>query len=224
MNPSIAIHQLKELKKYSSPLLRLAAEWDEKWKILIATILSAQTRDEKTIEICEILFKKYPTLEKLKNAKLKSIEKIIHPINYYKTKSKHILKTAKIIFKNEIPQTCDELLKLPGVGRKVANVYLAEAHKSNTIGVDTHVGRISRKLGWSKNTNPHKIEKDLEKLFPKRYWRSINYILVRFGRTYWSNKQKEREDEILKKIRININKQYATLCIKSKIAKFNLYF
>ncbi|MFA4960314.1 MAG: endonuclease III [Candidatus Pacearchaeota archaeon] len=201
MNSSIAIHQLKELKKFASPKMRLAAEWDEKWKVLIATILSAQTRDEKTIEICEILFKKYPTLERFKNAKLNSIQKIIRSINYYKTKSKHILATAKIISKNGIPQTCDELLILPGVGRKVANVYLAEAHKSNAIGVDTHVGRISRKLGWTKNLNPHKVEKDLEKLFPKRYWRSINYIVVRFGRTYWSAGMKKKEDEIIEKMK-----------------------
>ena len=203
MNSVIAVRQLRELKKYAKNSLRLAAEWDEKWKILIATILSAQTRDEKTIEVCEILFGKYPTLEKFAEAKLIDIQKIIRPINYYKTKSKHILSTAKIINKNGIPKTCDGLLELPGVGRKVANVYLAEAHKTNAIGVDTHVRRVSRKLGWSKNTNPHKIEKDLEKLFPKRYWRSINYIVVRFGRTYWSRGQKAKEDEILKKIQHN---------------------
>jgi endonuclease III len=204
MNSAIAVKQLKELKKYIlDGGMRLAAEWDEKWKVLIATILSAQTRDEKTIEICEILFNKYPTLEKFSKAKLKDVEKIIRQINYYKTKSKNILATAKIVCRKGIAETCEELLELPGVGRKVANVYLAEAHKKNAIGVDTHVGRISQKLGWTKNSNPHKIEKDLEKLFPKRYWRSINYIVVRFGRTYWTKGRagKLREDEILKKVR-----------------------
>lgn len=203
MNSKIAIKQLKALKKYTyNQKMRLAAEWDICWKILIATILSAQTRDEKTIEICEILFKEYTTLESLSKAKIKKIQKIIQPINYYKTKSKHILKTAKIISKEGIPQNLEGLLELPGVGRKVANVYLAEAQKADAIGVDTHVGRISRKLGWTKNKNPHKIEKDLEKLFPKKYWRSINYIVVRFGRTYWSKGKREKEDEIIKKIRI----------------------
>ena len=201
MNSQIAIKQLKLLEKFTpNKKLQLAAEWDEDWKILIATILSAQTRDEKTIEICEILFEKYPTLEKFKRARIKSIEKIIRPINYYKTKSKHILLTAKLIHKNKIPEKLDELLKLPGVGRKVGNVYLAEARKSAAIGVDTHVARISQKLNWTKNTNPHKIEKDLENLFPKKYWRKINYIVVRFGRSYWSNKKKREEDEILMRI------------------------
>ncbi|MFA5061075.1 MAG: endonuclease III [Candidatus Pacearchaeota archaeon] len=203
MDPKIAVNQLKSLKKYIfDKEMRLAAEWNEDWKILIATILSAQTRDEKTIEICEILFKKYPSLNSFSKAKLKGIQKIIRPINYYKTKSKHILETAKIINKKGIPKDLERLLKLPGVGRKVANVYLAEAQKADAIGVDTHVGRISRKFGWTKNTNPHKVEKDLERLFPKKHWRSINYIVVRFGRSYWSKGKKEKEDEILKKIRI----------------------
>lgn len=202
MNSKIAVNQLRLLKKYTPDKeLRLAAEWDEKWQILIATILSAQTRDEKTIEICEILFKKYPSIESFSRARISAIQKIIKPINYYKTKSKHILQTAKIIEKNKLPTDLESLLELPGVGRKVANVYLAEAHKTDAIGVDTHVGRISRKLGWTKNKAPHKIEKDLEKLFPKKYWRSINYIVVRFGRTFWSRGEKGREDEILKKIR-----------------------
>jgi endonuclease III len=203
MNSKTAVKQLKSLERYTSDKeMRLAAEWNFDWKILIATILSAQTRDEKTIEICEILFKKYPTLISFSKASTKSVQKIIRPINYYKTKSKHILETAKIINKKGIPTSIEELLELPGVGRKVANVYLAEAKKADAIGVDTHVRRISRKLGWTKNKNPHKIEKDLEKLFPKKHWRSINYIVVRFGRTYWSKGKKGKEDEILKKIRI----------------------
>ena len=204
MNSKLAVCQLRALKKHiTDGKMRLAAEWDERWKILIATILSAQTRDETTIEICEILFKKYPTLEKFSRAKLKDVEKIIRPINYYKTKAKHVLSTAKIINKNGIAQTCDGLLELPGVGRKVANVYLAEAYKADAIGVDTHVSRISRKLGWSKNLNPHKVEKDLSQLFPKKYWNSINYIVVRFGRSYWSKGKagRKKEDEILEKIR-----------------------
>lgn len=200
MNSKKAVKQLKALKKYTFEEMRLAAEWDADWKILIATILSAQTRDEKTIEVCEILFKKYPTLELFSKARIGDIQKIIKPINYYKTKSKHILETTKIIYKNGIPKKLEGLLELPGVGRKVANVYLAEAQKADAIGVDTHVGRISKKLGWTNNKNPHKIEKDLEKLFPKRYWRSINYIVVRFGRSYWSRGKKGKEDEILGKI------------------------
>ena len=162
-----AIKQLKALDKLAPKDMRLAAEWNQDWQVLISTIMSAQTRDETTIAISNILYKKYPTLKSLSNTPIKTIEKIIRPVNYYKTKSKHIKKTSKIILKQGVPNTLDELLKLPGVGRKVGNVYLAEFHKANAIGVDTHCSRVSQKLGWSKNKHPHKIEKDLENLFPK---------------------------------------------------------
>jgi len=186
MKTEKAVRQLYELEKLAPRDMRLAAEWSlkQKWKILIATILSAQTKDETTISVCNVLFKKFTSLKKLGNARLSSIEKIIRPINYYKTKARNIKKTARLLTGKKIPSKVDELLELPGVGRKVANVYLAVAENKNVIGVDTHVARLSQKLGWTKNTNPHKIEKDLEKLFPKRYYRDINYILVRFGRWF----------------------------------------
>ncbi len=199
MKTQKAIKQLKALKKLTANNnLRLAAEWNKNWQVLISTILSAQTKDELTIDISNKLYKKYKTSKALSLASLSDIKKIIRPINYHKTKARHIKETAKRISGRKIPSTLNELLTLPGVGRKVGNVYLAEAHNLNCIGVDTHVGRISRKLGWTKNTNPHKVEKDLEKLFPKRYWRSINYILVRFGRLH--GRSRKKEDIILKEI------------------------
>ena len=204
LNPKQALKQLMRIKKLiSGSEIRLAAEWSKKWQVLISTILSSQTRDEMTIKISHELYRKYPSIQKLAEAKLGEIKKIIKPINYYKTKARHIKETARIItekYNRRIPQTCDELLKLPGVGRKVANVYLAQAHKAAAIGVDTHVAHISQMLGWTKNKHPYKIEKDLESLFLKRYWNSINYILVRFGRAYRTRKkQKEklREERIL---------------------------
>ena len=194
-----AIKQLKELKKLTKGKeLRLAAEWKGKWKVLISTILSAQTKDETTIDISNILYKKYRSAKALGEAPLRDIKKIIRPINYYKNKSKHIKETARIISKKGIPKHLEGLMELPGVGRKVGNVYLAEAHKADCIGVDTHVARISYKLGWSKSKNPHKVEKDLEKLFPKKYWRSINYIVVMFGRVHGRSRRKE--DQIIKNI------------------------
>ena len=196
MNSKTALKQLKELDKLS-PKIRLAAEWKKTWQVLISTILSAQSRDEKTIEISKLLYKKYKNPKQLASAKFKDILKIIKPINYNRTKAKHIKETARIISKKGIPKTREELLELPGVGRKVANVYLAVAHKVPAIGVDTHVGRISQKLHWTKNKNPHKIEKDLEQLFPKTYWNSINYIVVRFGQTH----SRKQEDEIFKRLK-----------------------
>ena len=204
LNPKQALKQLMRIKKLiSGSEIRLAAEWSKKWQGLISTILSAQTRDDMTIKISHELYRKYPSIQKLAEAKLGEIKKIIKPINYYKTKARHIKETARIItekYNRRIPQTCDELLKLPGVGRKVANVYLAQAHKAAAIGVDTHLSQTSRKLRWSNNKNPHKIEKDLEKLFPRRYWNQLNYVAVRFGRTY-SKKEKEKILNKIKKIK-----------------------
>jgi len=198
MNTKLAIKQLKKLDRLAPQEMRLAAEWDEDWKVLISTILSAQTKDETTIAVCEILFDKYSSAKKLGAARLSSIEKFIRRINYYKTKARNIKESARMISRDGIPEDLDGLLKLPGVGRKVGNVYLAEARRADTIGVDTHVARISFKLGWTKNKNPHKVEKDLEKLFPKKYWRSINYILVRFGRSL--GRSRKGEDEVLGKL------------------------
>lgn len=196
-----ALKQLKLLKKHAPKELRLAAEWKQDWKVLISTILSAQNQDKKTIPICEELYKKYPTLKKLAQASLTKIKKQIKSINYYKTKAKHIKQTAQILNKNKnkIPKTTEELIQLPGVGRKTANVYLAVVHNANTIGVDTHVARISKKLNWTNNQahQRDKIEKDLEKLFPKKYYNSINWILVRFGQSH----TKKQEQEILNKIK-----------------------
>ena len=132
MNSKKAIKQLKELEKIiKNEKMRLAAEWPKPWQVLISTILSAMTNDYVTIKVCEELFKKYPNPKSLSKARITSIEKIIRPINYHKTKAKNIKKTCEMITKtnNKIPKDINELMKYPGVGRKVANLYLAEAHK-----------------------------------------------------------------------------------------------
>ena len=193
MNQKLALKQLKLLDKYGKNMRLAAEKWSNEFQTLISIILSARTKDETTIKVGTALFKKYGTAKKLSKAKLKEIEKIIKPVNFYKNKSKNIINCAKILVKNyksKIPESFDELLKLPGVGRKTANVFLAEKGK-DAIGVDTHVSYISQKLGWTKNKNPHKIEKDLEALFPKKYWNKINETLVRFGKTYTSRKEKD---------------------------------
>ncbi len=196
MNVEPAIKQLAELDKLASHM-RLAAEtWDSEWKTLISIICSARTRDEVTIKICTELFIKYPTLESLSKADLRKIESEIRSINFYKNKSKSVLNCAKTLiekYNGKVPHDVNELVELPGVGRKTANVFLAEYGK-DAIGIDTHVSYISQKLKWTNNKDPKKIEKDLECLFPKDYWRKINSTLVHFGKTYMS---KKRKDEIL---------------------------
>ena len=204
MDSKIAVRQLKKIggaldEMGESP--RLAAEgWSENWQTLIAIMLSAQTRDTKTVAVCEKLFKKYDKVEKLGKARLSSIEKDIGSINYYKTKARHIKAMSGMIAdEGLVAKSVEDLIKFPGVGRKTANVYLVEVNKAAAIGVDTHVGRISRKMGWTKNLDPNKVEKDLEKLFPRRYWNSINWILVRFGQTV--GRSRKREDEALERIK-----------------------
>src|SRR3989344_5667298 len=203
MQKERALKQLKILSKNTKEM-RLAAEaWKSDFQILISTILSARTRDEVTIPVAEKLFKKFPTSRKLANAKLSEIQKIIHPVNFFRNKSKNIIACAKTLdsnFKGKIPRTIDELILLPGVGRKTANVFLSEIG-NDALGVDTHVSFISQKLGWTKNKNLHKIEQDLKKLFPKKHWSKINETLVRFGKTHTSRKQKDKKLEEIKKIR-----------------------
>lgn len=201
MDYKIALKQMKFMEEHSS-VMRLAAEdWDEDWKILVATIMSAQTRDEVTIPIAKRLFKKYTSVRKLANAKLGDVEKIIGSLNFYKNKSKNIIVCAQGLVKDfggDVPYDEELLVKLRGVGRKTAGVFLSEVGKDG-IGVDTHVAYISRKLGWTNSKLPDKIQEDLKKMFPKKYWSRINVTLVRFGKTYTS---KRKKDEILEVIKL----------------------
>ncbi len=196
------LEQLKELERMGSPMRLAAEEWTEPWQTLISTILSARTRDEVTIPTANSLFKIYRTSKSLANANIKDVQKIIRPINFYKTKSKNIKNCAKILVKNyngKPPLDFDKLLELPGVGRKTANVFLI-AMGRNSLAVDTHVAFISQRLGWTRNKEPAKIEEDLKKLFPEKYWMKVNSILVVFGKTYTNRKEKNALLERIKKI------------------------
>jgi len=194
MNRKRALRELKEIEKLA-PELRLAADgWDKDWKTLIATLMSARTTDRITIPVAEELFRKYNSLAKLSQARLIEIQKVIKPVNYYKTKARNIAKLANILVKaynSKVPLDFSELIELPGVGRKTANVFLAE-YGCDRIGVDTHVAWIARQMGWTQHEKQEFVERDLEVLFPKRYWGRINWILVRFGQTYSSRKNKIR--------------------------------
>ncbi len=194
------LEQLKEMDRLGFTMRLAAEEWRVPWKTLIAIILSARTRDEKTIPVAHMFFRKYKTLQKLACARLNRLRKILRPINFYKTKSKNVLGCAKMLVKDyngRVPTEFELLIKLPGVGRKTANVFLSEMG-ADAIAVDTHVAYISQKLGWTINKDPKKIEEDLKKLFPSKYWKRINPILVRFGKTYTSRK---RKDEILGRLK-----------------------
>lgn len=203
MDEQTAIRQLTALNK-DTKTMRLAAEsWKTPFQTLISTIMSARTRDEVTIPVASKLFKEYSSPNKLATAKLKDIESIIKPVNFYKNKAKNIIQCAKVIVTlhgGKVPNAIDELIKLPGVGRKTASVFLSE-YGDQAIAVDTHVHYISNHLGWSKNKNPHKVEADLKKLFPKRYWSKVNPTLVRFGKTHTSRKNKNELLDQIKRVK-----------------------
>ncbi|MBN2420716.1 endonuclease III [Candidatus Woesearchaeota archaeon] len=203
INLNKAIKQLKELKKLGKNLDLAAENWNQDWQTLIATMLSARTRDDVTIPVANKLFKKYKTVKALAKASIKEIEKSIYSVNFYRNKARNVSNCAKMLdklYKGKVPHDFNKLIQLPGVGRKTANVFLAESGKQ-AIGVDTHVHYVSKYLGWTKQKNPHKAEEDLKKLFPKRIWRSINYILVKFGRSYQSKKKKNEILDEIKKIK-----------------------
>ncbi len=200
MDSKRAIRQLNALAKQGKTM-RLAAEsWESDFQILISTIMSARTRDEVTIPTAERLFSKYPDAKSLSKANINAVKKLIRPANFYNNKSKNIINCAKVLvsdYNGKVPRDINELLKLPGVGRKTANVFLVE-HGHDALPVDTHVFYLSKKLKWAKDKNPHKVEKELKTLFPTKYWNKINVTLVRFGKTHTSRKQK---DALLTKIR-----------------------
>ncbi len=188
-----AIKQLHALKRQGKPM-RLAADlWRKRWQTLVAIILSARTRDEVTIVVGESLFAKYPSLDELAHAKLSALERVIHPVNFFRNKSNSVRACARELIERHsgrVPSSVDELVELSGVGRKTANVYLAQ-YGASAIGVDTHVTYISRALAWTRHRAPVKIERDLEKLFPKHMWRRVNSICVHFGKTHMSRRKKD---------------------------------
>lgn len=176
----------KAEQKYGKSMKRLAGEgWKHDWQTLITTIMSAQSRDETTIPIAEELFRKYESLEKLANANYSEVLEIFKGLNYNKTKARHVIEAAKMLisdFNGEVPDRIDELVKLPGVGRKTANLVLTECHEKDAITVDVHVHRLSNVLGIVKTKNPHKTELELMKIAPRKYWSRINRIFVLWGK------------------------------------------
>lgn len=156
------------------------------FQLLIATILSAQCTDVRVNMVTPLLFKTFPTPEKLAKADQLSLEEIIRSTGFYKNKAKNIIGCAHALVtyhKGEVPQSIDELAALPGVGRKTANVVLSNCFNINEgVVVDTHVKRISTLLGLTKEETPEKIEVDLMKLFPKKDWGMLSHLMIFLGR------------------------------------------
>ncbi len=181
---------IRRLKK-KFPDAKIVLKFSNPWELLVAVILSAQCTDKKVNEVTEKLFQRYRTLDDYVKASasqqtIKEFEQMIRPTGFYRAKTKNILATAKIIkekFGGKIPRTMADMITLKGVARKTANVVLGNAYGVvEGIAVDTHVRRLSQRLGLSRNDDPVKIERDLMKLVPQKDWFKFTYLLIDHGR------------------------------------------
>lgn len=155
------------------------------WQLLIATMLSAQCTDARVNIVTKDLFQKYKSIDDFANADLKELEKDIHSTGFYHNKAKNIIACCKDLrdkFNGEVPSDIEDLTSLAGVGRKTANVIRGNIFHEPSIVVDTHVKRISKKLGLTKEEDPVKVEMDLMKVLPKDYWILWNMQIITFGR------------------------------------------
>lgn len=184
-NKKDAIKIIEILKSYYKDA-KCSLDFTSPFEMAIAVMLSAQCTDERVNKTTPYLFKKYNTPEKMDKADLKEIEKIIHPCGFYKNKAKNIKACSRKLiedFDGIVPNDMEKLQSLPGVGRKSANVIMLEAFSNpQGIAVDTHAKRISNRIGFSKQTDPEKIERDLLKQIPKEYYYDVNHLLVWHGR------------------------------------------
>ena len=185
MKKDDVINIIKILKQ-TYPDAKCSLDFNTNFQLLVAVILSAQCTDERVNLTTPALFAKYSTPEDFANIDIKELEGLIHPCGFYKNKAKNIKAMAqKLIdeYNSEVPNNMEDLISLPGVGRKTANVIMLEAfHNPQGIAVDTHAKRLSNKIGFSNKKEPEKIEQDLLKQIPKQYYEDVNHILIYHGR------------------------------------------
>ena len=191
---------IKRLRKeYPEP--KTALNFGTPFELLVSTILSAQTTDVHVNKVTENLFRKYKSVKDYANVNLETLQKDVSSINFYKTKAKNIHESAKMIvekFNSNVPKTMEELVTLPGVARKTANIILSNAYGTNEgIAVDTHVKRLSNRLGLTKNEDPVKIEKDLIEITPKSEWGNLSHLLIFHGRKICQAKKPNHKECIL---------------------------
>lgn len=182
----LAVRPTLALLHRQYPRAECSLVYKNPWELLVATILSAQCTDKRVNMVTPVFFEMLPTVEKAAKTRIVTIQKLIKSTGFYKNKAKAIKSSAKRIvsvYGGEVPETMEELLTLPGVARKTANVVLGAAYgKAYGIVVDTHVGRITYRFGWTQQKDPQKIEKDLMALLPKKEWISFSHRLIQHGR------------------------------------------
>ena len=175
----------RAVEEYKIPSVsEVAGTERDPFKILISTVISLRTKDEVTIEASRRLFSEAPTPAAMRELDEKDIQGLIYPAGFYRVKAKNIREISRILIEEhggEVPTTRDTLLELPGVGLKTANLTLSIGYGQPYICVDTHVHRISNRLGWVSTSTPEKTEKALMKILPQRFWIPINELFVRFG-------------------------------------------
>ena len=177
---------LYDKKPYRSTALKQLQEEElgDPFKILIGTILSSRTRDETTTKIIKTLFKRFKNAKELAEGNLEEVKQIIHSIGFYNVKAKRIIEVSQLIvkrFDGKVPNSIEKLLELPGVGRKTANCVLVYGFNKPTIPVDTHVHRISNRIGLVNTKTPEKTEIELNNIINKKYWLRLNNIFVMYG-------------------------------------------
>ncbi|MDP6525550.1 MAG: endonuclease III [Kiritimatiellia bacterium] len=177
----------REYAKKHAPIIELIqAKTKDPFKVLIATILSARTKDEMTAEVCRRLFKKVSKPSDLNKFTVKQVEKLIFPIGFFRTKAKHLKQLPDALdrlYGGRIPDSIEELCELPGVGRKTANLVVTVAFDKYGICVDVHVHRICNRLGLIETSTPLETEMTLREILPRRYWKTWNSQLVSYGQT-----------------------------------------
>lgn len=187
---------IEKLRKHY-PKATCSLDFETPFQILIAVVLSAQCTDERVNKTTPSLFKEYGTPEAMCNINIEELEKIIYSCGFYKNKAKNIKEIAKILvekYKGKVPNNMEELMNLPGVGRKSANVVMLEAFNNpQGIAIDTHVKRIANRIGLSNSKEPEKIEQDILKLVPKKYYKDVNHLLVWHGRRTCAARKPECE-------------------------------
>ncbi|RMF97770.1 MAG: endonuclease III [Candidatus Schekmanbacteria bacterium] len=180
------VEKIIEILDKTYPQAKCALNHKNPYQLLVATILSAQCTDKRVNMVTKDLFKKYPTIKDIAEANQKEFEEDIRTTGFFRNKAKNIIAASKMIiekFNGKVPKTMDELLTLPGVARKTANIVLNSGYGITVgIAVDTHVKRLSQRLGLTKETNPDKIEKDLMNIIPKEKWGDLNHQLIEHGR------------------------------------------
>lgn len=178
--------QILETLEATYPDAKCALDFKNPLQLLIATILSAQSTDKRVNMVTPGLFRKYPTARALARAKPETLEELIHSTGFFRNKAKHIREACAVIDRDHggrVPQEMDELLKLSGVARKTANVVLGVAFgKAEGVVVDTHVQRLARRLGLTRESRPEKIEQDLMAILPRDKWINFSHVLIHHGR------------------------------------------